>query len=399
MFSFPLQQPWGELPLTTANCCPYALIPLPRQHKNSSSLRAVLIAGAQKSGTTWLFNLLKQHQAFAVGRKNPKPPRARSAWPTIKEHVFFNAFHMSTRAFDDYVETFGDQLGKFLLDATPDYLDTPVAACRIRTVLPDARFILILKDPVQRAYSAYHMMRTYLNLTTQDMSTLFKAEMEQLKANECLFNSTAPGSARKSWNDCYQCLTSCAPHCGVELPSWPSDLTRWWESGHGYFNFIGKGMYAAQLSWWLSLFKPSQFHVFNSADMMDAPLPALNKIMEFLGQPAWTQAQFDAAAGSARSFHISKDMEEIERNRALLEELYRFFEPHNQQLYQLLPMMGIQGFRPFAGSVAELLHQEHAAARLPAVPLSAATKFTPAAPKMDEGAGVTSRAPHPPAQP
>ena len=48
--------------------------------------------------------------------------------------------------------------GLLLLDSTPDYSHIPMAACRIRTALPSTRLIILLRDPVQRAFSAWNMV-------------------------------------------------------------------------------------------------------------------------------------------------------------------------------------------------------------------------------------------------
>ena len=45
-------------------------------------------------------------------------------------------------------------------EATPDYLFHPLAAARAAQLVPDAKLIALLRDPVERAYSHYrHMVR------------------------------------------------------------------------------------------------------------------------------------------------------------------------------------------------------------------------------------------------
>ena len=44
-----------------------------------------------------------------------------------------------------------------MYEVTASYLHIPGAACRIKQVLPDARFVVVLRDPVMRALSHYNM--------------------------------------------------------------------------------------------------------------------------------------------------------------------------------------------------------------------------------------------------
>ena len=55
-------------------------------------------------------------------------------------------------------------------DATPGYLTTPAAPARVGDLAPDARLICCLRDPIDRAYSLYHM-RQY----TRDLGTFEEA--------------------------------------------------------------------------------------------------------------------------------------------------------------------------------------------------------------------------------
>lgn len=45
------------------------------------------------------------------------------------------------------------------LDATPDYMHIPSAACRIASVFPKAKLVVMIKDPVMRALSGWNMVR------------------------------------------------------------------------------------------------------------------------------------------------------------------------------------------------------------------------------------------------
>ena len=102
--------------------------------------------GAARAGTTWLSNLVA------------KSPHVYS--PPIKETNFFS--HFSSRATpngvsDDVYEMyyFGWQSQHVLTDFSPNYLRYRHAMEGISKYNPDARIIICLRDPVERALSAY----------------------------------------------------------------------------------------------------------------------------------------------------------------------------------------------------------------------------------------------------
>lgn len=119
------------------------------------------LIGAQKAGTTYLAALLDQSADVCVS--NPKEPQ------------FFTSRYGD--GFDAYARCFADPEARIRLDASTTYtflrpaadMDRPDAPGilapvpqRILTACPEAKFIYILRDPVQRAVSAHrHNMRTH----------------------------------------------------------------------------------------------------------------------------------------------------------------------------------------------------------------------------------------------
>lgn len=115
-----------------------------------------LIIGAQKAGTTWLQHALSFHpQVFA---------------PAKKEIHFFDKANHFVMGPDWYAKWFdGKQPHQITGDATPNYLWIPESkeeaveaghmdgiAERVHAFNPDIRWIAILRDPVDRAVSAYY---------------------------------------------------------------------------------------------------------------------------------------------------------------------------------------------------------------------------------------------------
>ena len=109
-----------------------------------------LIIGAPKAGTTSLYSYFREHPAIFM--------------PDLKEPRFFgyegqdDRIRFPIRTLEEYAALFeGVTTETAIGEATPHYLVYPVAAQRIRDLLPEVRLIASLRDPVERAYSVYQM--------------------------------------------------------------------------------------------------------------------------------------------------------------------------------------------------------------------------------------------------
>ena len=111
------------------------------------------IVGAVKSGTTSLYAYLRQHpQVFLPTMKEPHfftQPRPSPEQIHLIQYVAdIESYQHLYRGADRY-----PRIG----DASPSYLWCEEAPERIHAVQPEARIIVILRDPVQRAYAQYLM--------------------------------------------------------------------------------------------------------------------------------------------------------------------------------------------------------------------------------------------------
>lgn len=117
------------------------------------------IVGAMKAGTTSLYEYLRRHpQVFLPGLKEPHffsdciPP------PHIRPEVACDYHCCGNR--DDYLRLYsGAQEFAAIGDASPSYLWDKDAPERIHGVCPQAKIIVLLRDPVLRAHSQYLMNR------------------------------------------------------------------------------------------------------------------------------------------------------------------------------------------------------------------------------------------------
>ncbi|HEX4655673.1 MAG TPA: sulfotransferase [Mycobacteriales bacterium] len=101
-----------------------------------------LVIGAAKAGTTSLSRWLDEHPDVYV--------------PPSKEMHFFDRDSQWQLGVEWYAANFADAGDAASVgEATPAYLFVPEAPKRIASVVPDARLIAVLRNPVDRAYSHF----------------------------------------------------------------------------------------------------------------------------------------------------------------------------------------------------------------------------------------------------
>lgn len=117
-------------------------------------LPSFLVAGVQKGGTTSLVQYLQEHKQLLQ--------------PQRKDVFFFNNLTRYDKGTDFYRAFFSlklqQQIANLLrghktitFDGTPNYFDSPGCPTRIQETLPNVKIILLLRNPVARAYSNYNM--------------------------------------------------------------------------------------------------------------------------------------------------------------------------------------------------------------------------------------------------
>lgn len=188
-----------------------------------------LIIGAQKAGTTWLQHTLRQHPDVYM--------------PSHELHFFDKAHHYK-RGLSWYQEFFEEaELETAVGEKTPDYYWTnrsgaeghlPSVHCNIYRALPEAKLILIVRNPVDRAVSAAnHLIRT-------------RRVPPQYSVDQLLVGDKQDVAER-----------------------------------HGVLDY---GRYHRHIQAYLELFDREQFLVLVfEEDIVDAPEAGLKKVSEFLG--------------------------------------------------------------------------------------------------------------------
>lgn len=130
----------------------------------------LFIIGAQRSGSTYLYNVLDAHPAVFMAK------------PVRPEPKYFLHPDSAAAGYSAYRRTYFEQAGDaaWLGEKSTSYIEREDAAQRIAQTIQDARILVILRDPVERAISNYHFTRTY-GLEPLDFESALAEEAGRLR--------------------------------------------------------------------------------------------------------------------------------------------------------------------------------------------------------------------------
>lgn len=125
--------------------------------KNTMKLPTFLIVGVQKAGTTSIYNYLKQHPQIYMSPVK-ETDFLEQDWEKIAAETG-KTYQKGIRTFQQYQELFEGVRDEIAIgEASPNYLfHYQSSADLISHYLPQAKLIVILRNPVERAYSDYLM--------------------------------------------------------------------------------------------------------------------------------------------------------------------------------------------------------------------------------------------------
>ena len=208
-----------------------------------------LICGAQRSGTTSLFKALCSHPAISG--------------PTLRKgvHYFDTGYHHGLSWYRSHFPLRGGLRSRWgrprtlVFESSPYYLFHPLAPERIARELPGVKVVVLLRDPVERAYSA-HAHETARGFETESFARAIELEPERLAgAEERLIED--PGHYSHS---------------------------------HQHHGYVARGHYVDQLLRMEARVGRERMHVVDYADLFDGTSRALEEIVRFLGLPTTPMA-------------------------------------------------------------------------------------------------------------
>jgi hypothetical protein len=220
-----------------------------------------LVIGAQRAGTTTLFDQLLTHPDL----HGPVGGRSEVTWAGKEIHFFDERFLLGPTWYRSFFPLAlrrrrarargGDVVAG---EATPYYIFHPLVPERVALTIPDVRLIAMLRDPVERAYSHYQMMRrsqreelSFEDALEAEAGRLASEAEVELEAGTTRFR-IGTGERRKHYH-------------------------------HRHHSYFARGLYADQLERWLAHFPPEQLLVLGVEDLASRQAETLRHVLDFLG--------------------------------------------------------------------------------------------------------------------
>lgn len=248
-----------------------------------------LIIGAAKSGTTSLFHYLLQHPGIAA--------------PKAKEVTFFNEprnYHMGENWYRAHfpgkkvMRELSNTLGYRAItgEATPS-MNINSHAVHAHVLLPQARLIVILRNPVDRTYSHYQHQKRKIPRETLSFWDALQAEPDRT-AEDLRLNTDDPDKVGRL-------------------------LRR--------YGYMQKSLYIDHIEHWLKYYPREQLKIVNFESLAIEPQALCDNIFQHIGLPGCNIAQ-------ARTLNSGGYREPMEHR--CREYLTEYFRPYNRRLFEFL---------------------------------------------------------------
>jgi Sulfotransferase domain len=243
-----------------------------------------LIVGAERCGTTSMYHTLSLHPAVfgtTMGKQ--------------EVHFFDNKYQRGLAWYQSHFPLMmrarraarGTGTAPVAFEASPYYMFHPLAPERIYRDLPGVRLLVLVRDPVERAYSA-HANHVAYGLEAEPFERALNLEEARLD-----------GEAERILAD----------------PAYIS-------YNHRHYSYRTRGQYADQLERLAQIFGRERIHVVDSGDFFAGPALIYDRVLEFLGLPHCGHPTFTPQNARPRSPMPGGV-------RAALEEHYR---PYDERL-------------------------------------------------------------------
>jgi Sulfotransferase domain len=250
-----------------------------------------LVLGTKRGGSTSAWRYLEQHPQvlpMMPGWEHLKSPHY-FYWHYARGEAWYRS-HFPSAATRRAAE---QRLGKRVVtgESSPYYLFNPYVPARVARDLPQARFIVLLRDPVKRAYSHY-WERVDNGVEPLGFAAALAAEPDRLA-----------GETERMAADPY-----------------------YYSRPHDWYTYRERGCYATQLQRWFDAVGRDRVLVIVSEDMYGDPQPVMDEMAAFLG--------IDPAPIESFDRHNHRPAEPMAA--AVAAELREYYQPHNAALAALL---------------------------------------------------------------
>ena len=246
-----------------------------------------VIIGVHKGGTTSLYDYLAGHPQVVPAfekevhyfdqRYDGRPRSYQASFPNAARMAYVARRHG----------------GSITGEASPYYISNPHIPRRAMEMIPEARYIALLRNPVDRAISAFHHNRSRTpNEPLASFAEAVERELTQLpdEFDKVLADEHYPDSSY-TW------------HC-----------------------YLSRGVYARQLEAWFAAVPTDRVLVLQSERLGSEPDIVFGEVLEFLELPDWRPSAFGRL--NANTYP--------DVDPGLRAELVEWFRPHNERLFELI---------------------------------------------------------------
>jgi len=289
-----------------------------------------MLVGGMKCGSTSFARYLSAHPQVKLS--GPKEPNYWSwhRYPARYQDFFVNESPITDPGPGQYVS------GEFSTSS----LIHPLVPRRVQSNLPEIMIFILLRNPVDRAYSHFMMSKTAGLEKECSFDEIVRKEMDEipelLAAHERGFLDME-GNAKS----CYSTIDGAPIHVAKHEQGWPKRIIRADPDLRDFYyqSYVFRSLYHDQLHRWLRLFPRQQLMIIQSEKFFGNEACTMKEAAEFLGlEPfefqAADQLQHSWDAGASNASQMSQEY--VAMDDATRKILTDFFEPHNQQLYRLI---------------------------------------------------------------
>lgn len=236
----------------------------------------LIVIGAKRCGTTSLYQHLVEHPCISRSTKD-------------NVGFFNNNFELGLNYYRSFFPMKPKNKYKkhIVFEVTTSYMQESRTAERIFKTLPDVKLLLMVRNPVDRAYSEYNLEKN-----RQSFDDLAFEEMTRIREED---KNLVEGK-------------------NVEL------------FAHGKYHLLRKSMYYQQLVPWLQLFPRDQILILSAEDYDKKTQDTYNEIFDFVGVERYEVKRSERV--NKGKYSKMND----ETRRVLLD----YFKPYNEKFFQLI---------------------------------------------------------------
>ena len=244
-----------------------------------------VVIGSSKSGTTSLHHYIIQHPSIIAERN------VHFFEYIHTDSIEWYRAHFPTKVYKNFKKIIRKE--KLIVgEQTATYLFHPLIPKRIHDTLKTVKLIVVLRNPVDRAYSNYqHQVREGIEKRTFEEAIKSELKRIEIGKNEPEY---------KINNDDF--------------------------NNHGIFSYLRHGIYEYFIKAWMEFFTKEQFLILSTYDLNNNQAQFLKQVFEFLNVP-------NRKVISLERKNVGEYKKLDKSTRKFLVDYYR---PHNERLFKLL---------------------------------------------------------------